>query len=320
VARLAISLITCFLVANGCPEFAADDDPIKARFDQAKAAYKVVREQYREAVKNYFDKREEAARKEGNKKLLDQIKAERTAFQDKGDLPRAAPGELKRKLVPARSSMELAYAAAVREYTKAKKDDEAAAVEKEFQQFKKDGDATWVVLFNGKNTKGWHSSEGTRASWQVKGGTLTGTGALGYLISDRNDYTNCRLWVEAMLLGEDADSGLCFRVQDPRCAHAYESNIHNGRPGEGSMGTLGLFRPSGGNVVFATKGQDVPAGRWFTMEVLVEGNRFTTWVNGKKACEAEDPENRLARGAIALQQNTGVVSFRKVEIKELPAK
>jgi hypothetical protein len=86
------------------------------------------------------------------------------------------------------------------------------------------------------------------------------------------------------------------------------------------MGTLGLFRPAGGNVVFAAKGLDVPAGQWFTMEVLVKENRFTVWVDGKKACEGEDPENRLRRGAIALQQNKGVVSFRKVEIKELPAK
>jgi hypothetical protein len=314
MARYLIGLVVCFVVANGSQLLAADD-PIKAKLDKAKAAYKASLEQYRDAVAKYFDKQEEASRKEGNKKLLDQIKAERTAFQETGDLPRTAPGELKRKLAPARSALESADTAAVREYTKARKDDMATAVEKELEQFKHDGDAPWVELFNSKDVKGWHASEGTRATWRVTGGTLVGNGAIGYLITDREDYVNFRLRVETKLLGVDADSGLCFRVQDPRVANAYEANIHNGRPGDGAMGTLGLFR-----VVFAPKGQDVSAGQWFTMEVLVKGNRFTTWVDAKKACESEDPENRLRRGAIALQQNTGVVSFRKVEIKELPTK
>jgi hypothetical protein len=321
MARYLIGLVVCFVVANGSQLLAADD-PIKAKLDKAKAAYQASLEQYREAVARYFDKQEEASRNDGNKKRLDQIKAERTAFQETGDLPRTTPGELKRKLAPARSALESAYTAAVCEYTKASKDDMATAVENELEQFKHDGDAPWVELFNSKDVKGWHASEGTRATWRVTGGTLVGNGALGYQITDREDYVNFRLRVEAKLLGVDADSGMCFRVQDPRVANAYEANIHNGRPGDGAMGTLGLFRPAaaGGGVVFAAKGQDVPAGQWFTMEVLVKGNRFTTWVDTKKACESEDPENRLRRGAIALQQNTGVVSFRKVEIKELPAK
>jgi len=168
-----------------------------------------------------------------NKKLLDQIKAERTAFQETADLPRTAPGELKRKLAPARSALESAYTAAVREYTKASKDDMANAVERELEQFKHDGDAPWVELFNTKDVKGWHTSEGTKATWRVTGGALVGNGALGYQITDREDYVNFRLRVEAKLLGVDADSGLCFRVQDPRVANAYEANIHNGRPGDG---------------------------------------------------------------------------------------
>jgi len=113
------------------------DDAIKAKLDAAKLAYRVAGVEYRQAVGAWFDKRDEAARKDGNKKLVDLIKAERKAFEDRGELPKGAPKNLQETLNPAREVLEAAYRTAVGGYTKARMDREAEATEKELKEFLK---------------------------------------------------------------------------------------------------------------------------------------------------------------------------------------
>jgi len=127
-------LPSCHLAALGilvAGVAAVDDDPVKKQLETAKMAYESKMEKFGKAAEEWFEKREDVARKDGDKKLVDQIKAERQRFTEKGELPKAAPMDLKKPRAAAQAAMETAYAAAVKEYTKGKKDDEAAAVEKE---------------------------------------------------------------------------------------------------------------------------------------------------------------------------------------------
>ena len=64
---------------------------------------------------------------------------------------------------------------------------------------------TGKITVNGKDIQGWHVSEGATATWRVKDGTLIGSGDFGYLITDRTDFRNFRLRIEAML-GAGGDS------------------------------------------------------------------------------------------------------------------
>src|SRR6266545_1101983 len=123
--------IMALLLGVACA--AADDekDPVKEKLFAAKVAYDKEMAAFRKAAGEWFDKREEAARKDGNKKLVDQIKEDRKAFDEDGFLPKAAPAAVQQRPVAARKALESAYSQAVRDYIKAKKDDEAAAVEKE---------------------------------------------------------------------------------------------------------------------------------------------------------------------------------------------
>lgn len=116
----------------------AADDTIKKNLDSARATFEAEAQKVRQAVGEWLDKREEAARKDGNKRLVEQIKVEQEAFQDAGELPRNLPVPLKQRLVAARTSMEAAYATAMKAYTREKKDDEAAAVETELAEFKRE--------------------------------------------------------------------------------------------------------------------------------------------------------------------------------------
>jgi hypothetical protein len=71
----------------------------------------------------------------------------------------------------------------------------------------------------------------------------------------------------------------------------------------------------------------IPAGerlmapnQWFPLEVLVEGNRIKSLVNGKKAVAATLRLRNRAQGHLALQHldPQTVIEFRKIEIQELP--
>jgi len=115
---------------------ANSQDAVRAKLDEARVAYDTAVEKYRADACDWFDKREQIAREKGDKKQVDRIKDERQAFDEKDELPDATPLAMKRLLTKAQADMEAAYKAAVAGYTRAKKDDEAAAVEKEWTSFK----------------------------------------------------------------------------------------------------------------------------------------------------------------------------------------
>jgi hypothetical protein len=107
----------------------ADKDPVKDKLLTARATYDAEMKQVRKQVEDWLDQREATARRAGDKKAVDQIKAERAALEDDEVLPKSVPGALKQRHDQARKAMDAAYAEAVKEYTKADKSDEAASVE-----------------------------------------------------------------------------------------------------------------------------------------------------------------------------------------------
>jgi hypothetical protein len=129
--------IACVLVVVVPPLLADEPDPIRTKLDKAKAAFEADMKKLRAAVALTFDKREEIARKNGDKSLLDQIKAERRTFDEQGDFPASASATVTSKLNATRLRLEAVYKSAVREYTKTKQDDEASVVEQELAQFEK---------------------------------------------------------------------------------------------------------------------------------------------------------------------------------------
>jgi len=122
------------LAAVACVAAGEDKDPIKEKLFAAKVAYDKEMRQLRKQVTEWFDKQEEAARKAGDKKRLDQIKEDRKAYEENSDLPKDAPYILQQKHPLAKKKLETAYAEAIKAYTKAKKDDLATAVEKEWDE------------------------------------------------------------------------------------------------------------------------------------------------------------------------------------------
>lgn len=118
--------------ANPPPESKAD--PILAKLDAAKKAYESEVQRLKKELLDTFDKKEALARQDGNKKLVDQILAERLAFTTTGELPKSIPtSQYLSRLAAARKALQSAYTEAIRELVRNKRDAEAALLEKELQ-------------------------------------------------------------------------------------------------------------------------------------------------------------------------------------------
>ena len=56
-------------------------------------------------------------------------------------------------------------------------------------------------------------------------------------------------------------------------------------------------------------------GKWHTFEITVKGSQLTVVLNGTKTVDIQD--SKFASGPVALQYGSGVVKFRKVELRPL---
>jgi hypothetical protein len=167
--------------------------------------------------------------------------------------------------------------------------------------------AGWTTIFDGSSLDGWNPIGD--ANWKLMDGAVQSDKGMGYLVS-KGTYGDFELRAE-FWVDEDANSGVFIRCADPKNVTAdncYEVNIFDKRP-DPTYGTGAIVNVSKPAVFLKA------AGQWNTYEITARGSRFTVTLNGTRTVDAED--SKLARGPIALQRFSGVVKFRKVQIKPL---
>ena len=170
----------------------------------------------------------------------------------------------------------------------------------------------WVTLVDGTKMGDWDKV--ADANWTMKDGALVAdkltTGKdPAYLVSKKS-YKDFQIKAE-FWTDEDANSGIFIRCKTAKVIDSkecYEVNIFDKRP-DPTYGT--------GAIVDVAKVNPMPkaAGKWNTYEITAKGPKMTVILNGEKTADVED--GKLASGPIALQYGSGVVKFRKVQIKEL---
>lgn len=171
--RLLCAAALFALAAGLCPA-RADADEVKEKLFQAKKSYDAEVLKFKKAVGDLIDRREDDARKAGDKKAVDQAKAERKAFEDGGELPAALPAAAKQQIAAARADLDRAYTAAIKAYLLLKEDSAAAAAEKEQQAF-----GLSAALLFGKRTylvTVKHNDLKDAKSWFTDTGALAGAG------------------------------------------------------------------------------------------------------------------------------------------------
>ena len=175
------------------------------------------------------------------------------------------------------------------------------------------GDDGWVTLLDSSNKGDW--SQVGNANWEMKDGAMTADKLSegkdpSYLVT-KNPYKDFQIKAE-FWVDEEANSGVfirCERTDKLDAKLCYEVNIYDKRP-DPSYGT--------GAIVDVAKVDPMPkaAGKWNTFEITAQGPHLVVVLNGQKTADAQDSKH-LNAGPIALQYGSGVVKFRKVQIKPL---
>jgi hypothetical protein len=170
----------------------------------------------------------------------------------------------------------------------------------------------WVTLVDNTRMGDWDKVGD--ANWEMKDGALAADKLIGkdlsYLVSKKayKDFQiKAEFWTDA-----DANSGIFIRcdVRDKIDSKVcYEVNIFDKRP-DPSYGT--------GAIVDVAKVDPMPkaAGKWNTFDITAQGSHLVVVLNGQKTADVQDSKHN-AGGPFALQYGSGVVKFRKVQIKPL---
>jgi len=172
-------------------------------------------------------------------------------------------------------------------------------------------DDGWVTLLDG--SQGFENFERVGSSnWAVVDGIVQADKRgkeAGFLVT-KDLYANFQLRVE-FWSSPDANSGIFMRCANPKVItdkSCYEANIFDQRP-DPSFGT-------GGIVHHAKVLQVIKAGdQWNTFDITANGSKIVVMLNGVKTSELD--HKQFAIGPIALQHGSGVIKFRKVQIKKL---
>src|SRR5436189_43063 len=170
----------------------------------------------------------------------------------------------------------------------------------------------WTTLVDGG--KGLENFDRVgNSNWRVEDGAIVADRnpdkTPSYLVT-RTSYSDFVVRAE-FWASNDLNSGIFCRCKDPKAIGdetCYEANIFDQRP-DPTYGT--------GAIVKVAKVAPMPkaGGKWNTMEVTMKGSRLVVVLNGVKTVDVQDP--KLASGPFALQHGTGVIKWRKVQIKQL---
>jgi Domain of Unknown Function (DUF1080) len=170
----------------------------------------------------------------------------------------------------------------------------------------------WTTVVDGKSMGNFNRVGA--ANWRVEGGAIVADKLDGkdpaYLVT-KTPYKDFQVYAE-FWTDEEANSGIFIRCKDPAKIDAvlcYEVNIFDKRP-DPKYGTGAIVD------VAAVVPMPKAAGKWNTYEITAQGNHFVVILNGQKTVDVTN-DRLLAAGPIALQYGSGVVKFRKVQIRSL---
>ncbi|MEX2120490.1 MAG: PVC-type heme-binding CxxCH protein [Pirellulales bacterium] len=154
--------------------------------------------------------------------------------------------------------------------------------------------------FNGRDLSGWH---GAAELWSVEDGQIVGrTSGL-----DHNEFLKSellagdfRLSLEVKLVDNEGNSGIQFRSEalDGGEVKGYQADVGAGWWGK-------LYEEHGRGLLWDKPGEmHVKPGQWNRYEIVCEGTRLRTWINGQPCVDLDDPEG-TRRGIFALQLHSG---------------
>jgi putative heme-binding domain-containing protein len=170
-----------------------------------------------------------------------------------------------------------------------------------------------AMLFNGKDLTGW---SGNAKLWSVENGQIVGQSAglsrNEFLISDLS-AANFKLSLEVKLVANAGNSGIQFRSEamEKGEVKGYQADIGAGWWGK-------LYEEHGRALLWDKSGeQHVKHGQWNTYQIVANGSRLRTYINGELCVDLDDPKG-ARRGVFAFQLHSGgptEVRIRNVKLE-----
>jgi len=190
----------------------------------------------------------------------------------------------------------------------------------------------WIALFDGKTLNGWKANEDPKM-FTVENGTIVAHGARCHLFYEgpveNHNFKNFHFRADVMTT-TGANSGIFFHTAFQESGwpgKGYEAQVNSSHTDWRRSGSLW-----GVNDVKETLTTD---GKWFQLEIIVQGNHIALRIDGKTAVEYDEPANvvppkdrperKLSSGTFALQSHppikdvgTGIVYFKNIAVRPLP--
>jgi hypothetical protein len=201
------------------------------------------------------------------------------------------------------------------------------------------------ALFNGKDLKGWQgvidvkrrskmtpeqrvqaqqvANDRILPHWTVKAGVIYHDGK-GDSLQTVKDFGNFELFVD-WKIPPKGDSGIYLRG-NPQVQIWDSDTLGDNLKEDRGKGSGGLWNnPKGSPGKQPLVKADNPVGQWNTFHIVMQGDRATVFLNGKKVVDDAplanywEPGRPLpATGPIELQHHGDELWFKNIYVKELP--
>lgn len=181
----------------------------------------------------------------------------------------------------------------------------------------------FTSLFDGKTLTGWKMAEENQDIWTIEDGALVAHGKRCHVfyVGDPKPFKDFDLKVDVMT-EPGANGGIYFHTKYqatgwPRAG--FECQVNN---------THSDWRKTGSLYDVVNIAQS-PAqdNKWWTEEIIVQGNKVTVLIDDKKIYEYTEPpgaqpgkdfERKLSEGTFALQGHPGaIVRYKNIRVKRL---
>ncbi len=179
----------------------------------------------------------------------------------------------------------------------------------------------WISLFNGRNLTGWKKQG--KEEWRVEDGTIYGEGITkeyGYLATEK-EYREFHLFLR-FKCEASGNSGVYLhtRFDGDTAKHTGGRQIEID-PGIGRH-TGGIYGDGQGWIVWPTPELEtiLKPSDWNDLLILLEGNRYRTYLNGVQMVDFTYPSPASTDGVIALQLHSGGqgrMRFKDIWIRDL---
>jgi len=200
----------------------------------------------------------------------------------------------------------------------------------------------WILLFDGKTTKGWRNFKQATVNegWIVENGNLVALGIGGDLGGDiitESQYEDFELYLE-WAISEGGNSGVFFGVLEENYPTVYATGPEYQLIDDaGYPDPLEEWQKTGANYAMhnAADKELKPAGEFNSSRIKVLNGLVEHWLNGDKILEYElwsdDWKERVQnckwkefpgyglakKGHIGLQDHGSVIKFRNIKIRDL---